>query len=40
MNRINEGVPQPERLVRLNRMAREQMRILLADIGVKQLEKG
>ena len=37
---IKEGVPQGERLNRLNRMAREQMRILLADHRIKQLEGG
>jgi hypothetical protein len=37
---INDGIPQGERLNRLNRMAREQMRILLADHGIKQLEGG
>ena len=35
---INEGVAQPERLMRLNRLAREQMRILLADPGTRRLE--
>ncbi len=37
---INDGVLQPERLMRLNQVAREQMRILLADHGVKRLEGG
>ena len=37
---INDGVSQPERLMRLNQVAREQMRILLSDRGVKRLEKG
>ncbi len=35
---IHEGVSQSERLKRLNRMAREQMRILLSDHGVKRLD--
>ena len=36
---INDGLPQETRLQRLNRMAREQMRILLEDRGVRQLEE-
>lgn len=35
---INEGLTQAERLDRLNRIAIEQMRLLIKDTGVKQLE--
>jgi len=35
---ISEGIAQAERLTRLNRVAREQMRVLLADRGIKKLE--
>ncbi len=35
---INEGLTQAERLDRLNRIAIEQMRLLIKDTSVKQLE--
>jgi len=34
---INEGIPQPERLAKLNAVAINQMKILLEDVGVKRL---
>jgi len=36
---INEGIPQSERLIRLNRLAIQQMRVLVEDQGIKRLEK-
>jgi len=36
---INEGVPQSERLAKLNAVAINQMRILIEDDGVKQLPR-
>ncbi len=37
---IHENIPQPERLIRLNRVAREQMRILISDPETRHIEKG
>ncbi len=37
---IHENIPQPERLIRLNRVAREQMRILLSDPETRHIERG
>jgi len=37
---INEGLEQPERLKKLNRIAIEQMEILTSDQNVKRLEEG
>jgi hypothetical protein len=37
---IADAVPQAERLIRLNRIAIQQMRILTEDQGIKRLEKG
>ncbi len=36
---IHEGVAQPERLIRLNRIAIQQMRVLVKDQGIQHLEK-
>ncbi len=36
---IHEGVAQPERLIRLNRIAIQQMRVLVEDQGIKRLEE-
>jgi len=36
---IEEGMSQPQRLVKLNQIARHQMRILTADHSIKKLEK-
>jgi len=35
---IEEGMTQPERLVKLNQIARHQMKILMADNSIKKLE--
>ena len=35
---INEGISLPERLLRLNKIAIQQMRLLTADSGIKKLE--
>lgn len=35
---INEGIAQAERLIRLNRIAIQQMRVLVEDQGIKRLE--
>jgi len=37
---INEGISQPERLVRLNKIAIHQMKLLTEEHGVKKLEGG
>jgi len=37
---INDGLPQAERLHRLNRIAIQQMRLLTNDTGIKRLEAG
>ena len=37
---INEGLEQPERLKKLNRIAIEQMQILTSDHNLKRLEEG
>jgi hypothetical protein len=37
---IQEKIPQPERLIRLNKIAIEQMRILVGDSIIKKLEGG
>jgi len=37
---INEGISQPERLAKLNKIAIQQMRLLIDDSGVKKLEGG
>jgi len=36
---IHEGIAQSERLIRLNRVAIQQMRVLVEDQGIKRLEK-
>ncbi|MDM8517674.1 hypothetical protein QUF76_15865 [Desulfobacterales bacterium HSG16] len=36
---INEGLPQDDKLERLNRIAIQQMQILTAESGMKRLEK-
>ncbi len=35
---INEGMPQPERLQKLNRIAIQQMKLLIDDVGILKLE--
>ena len=37
---INEGMPQPERLAKLNQIAIQQMRLLTDDLIIKKLGKG
>jgi len=37
---INDGLPQAERLARLNKIAIQQMRLLTEDSGVKRLKEG
>jgi hypothetical protein len=37
---INDGLEQPARLRKLNRIAIEQMRVLTGDAGIKRLEEG
>jgi hypothetical protein len=34
---INEGMPQKERLIKLNRIAIQQMRLLTEDVGIKKI---
>jgi len=36
---IHEDIAQSERLIRLNRVAIQQMRVLVEDQGIKRLEK-
>ncbi len=37
---IQEKLPQPERLRKLNRIAIQQMKLLSEDAGIRQLEPG
>jgi hypothetical protein len=37
---INDKMPQPERLLKLNRIAIQQMKLLTDNAGIKQLEEG
>jgi len=37
---INEGMSQPERLIKLNKIAIQQMKLLTDDTGINQIETG